>query len=369
MQVTKKKYLGVWLGAAALFAMLVLFICLPQATFGAQSEGGEKPYLYCTYKDGDGNIVDGNNLAAGETYEVSFVVDNLSQAAVIQMTATYSEEVRVAAAPSSLLSETVANMSSMGYVLGDGNIVFGFVSDETDYSAFDDSIVLATVDITFTNGGDAENYITFSENPNLTFICTSHSDYVNEYAINAGAGYEYDGLLYEMTAEVSPSFGHTVSGALVIATGTNDATNGNAVYGEYTVSVYSDSTEEALVTEVTSVYDTTGDSPVNTFTLNNLTAGTYYAVITSQYSIARHVTIQVTDSDIVAGDIAMICCDYSMDGFITANDAKTVYTAAGSGGEIAKYCELNGDGYVTSGDAKLVYNFASSSQYPQLIIS
>ncbi|MBR2133381.1 MAG: hypothetical protein IJ851_01585 [Eubacterium sp.] len=371
MQITKKKYFGIVFGAAVLFAMLVLFICLPQTTFGAQvGLGDEEPYLYCTYTDQNGDIVDGNALTAGETYDVSFVVENLSQAAVIQVTATYSEDMRVAAAPSSLLSDTVANMSSMGYVLEGGNIVFGFVSDETDYSVFDDKIVLATVQMTFDQGGDAEDYLSFSADPNLTFICVDHSDpsYADEYAINAGAGYDYDGTLYMMTADVSPSFGHTVSGSLVIATGANDANNGNAVYGEYTVSVYSDSEETELVTSVTSIYDNTGESPVNSFTLNNLTAGTYYAVISSQYSIARHVTIQVSDSDIVAGDIAMICCDYNSDGLVSVPDAKFVYAAAGTG-DNAEYCDLNGDGMVSVPDAKVVYGFAASASYPQLVIS
>ena len=371
MQITKKKYFGIVFGAAVLFAMLVLFICLPQTTFGAQvGLGDEEPYLYCTYTDQNGDIVDGNALTAGETYDVSFVVENLSQAAVIQVTATYSEDMRVAAAPSSLLSDTVANMSSMGYVLENGNIVFGFVSDETDYSVFDDKIVLATVQMTFDQGGDAEDYLSFSADPNLTFICVDHSDpsYADEYAINAGAGYDYDGTLYMMTADVSPSFGHTVSGSLVVATGDNDANIGKAVYGEYTVSVYSDSTEQTLVQEVTSVYDDTGESPVNTFTLDTLSAGTYYAVISSDYALPRHVTIQVSDSDIDAGAIAMICCDYNQDTGVSAIDAKVLYNAAATG-ELAEYCDLNGDGGVSAVDAKIVYAFASSASYPSLIIS
>lgn len=373
MQVTKKRYFGVVLGAAVLFAMLVLFICLPQTTFGAQvALGEETPYLYCTYTDGNGDPVDGNNLTAGETYDVSFVVENISNAAVIQVTAYYSEDMSVAAAPSSLLSDTVENMSSMGYVLGDGNIVFGFVSDEESYSVFDEPIVLATVQMTFTAGGDAEDYLTVSDDPNLTFICIDHTDtnaYRDEYAINPDAAQDYDGTLYEMTCDVTPSLGHTVSGSLVIATGANDANNGDAVYGTYTVSVYSDSNEETLVTEVTSTYDATGASPVNSFTIDSLSAGTYYAVISGDYALSRHVTIQVSDSDIDAGAIAMICCEYSGDGIVTATDAKSALGAAASGGALVPYCELSGDGVVTATDAKTVLAFAASTSYPQLVIS
>ncbi len=372
MQVSHKRYLGVALGAAILFAMLVLFICLPQTTFGAQVDlGDETPYLYCTYTDGNGNPVDGNDLTAGETYDVSFVVENLSNAAVIQVTAYYSADMSVAAAPSSLLSDTDQTMSSMGYVLGDGNIVFGFVSDELDYSEFDEPIVLATVEMTFTLGGDAADYLTISDNPNLTFICVDHSDptYSDEYAIDiSGTVYDYDGDLYEMTCDVTPSLGHTVSGSLVVATGANDTTNGDAVYGTYTVSVYSDSNESTLVTSVTSTYDATGASPVNTFEINNLSAGTYYAVISSDYALSRHVTIQVSDSDIAAGAIAMICCDYNSDTAINVNDAKSVFTAAGTG-ELAAYCDLTGDSQVNVADAKIVFGFAASSVYPQLVIS
>jgi hypothetical protein len=262
-------------------------------------------------------------------------------------------------------------MSSMGYVLEDGNIVFGFTSDETDYSEFDEPVVLATVEMTFTNGGDAEDCLTISDNPNLTFICINHSDptYSDEYAIDvSGLVYTYDGDLYEMTCDVTPSFGHTVSGSLVIATGANDTTNGNAVYGTYTVSLYSDSNESTLVTSVTSTYDATGASPVNSFTIDNLKAGTYYAVITSQYSLTRHVTIQVSDSDIAAGAIPMICCDYNSDTAINVNDAKVVYAAAGTGA-LAEYCDLTGDTAVNVNDAKVVYLFAASAVYPSLVIS
>jgi microcompartment protein CcmK/EutM len=171
-----------------------------------------------------------------------------------------------------------------------------------------------------------------------------------------------------MTCDVTPSLGHTVSGSLVIATGANDANNGDAVYGTYTVSVYSDSNEATLVTEVTSTYDATGARPVNSFSIDGLTAGTYYAVITSQYSKARHVTIQVSDSDIDAGAIAIICCDYNGDGVISVPDAKFVYGAA-STSEGAEYCDLNGDGVVSVPDAKITYSFALSSVYPQLVIS
>ena len=64
----------------------------------------------------------------------------------------------------------------------------------------------------------------------------------------------------------------------------------------------------------------------------------------------------------------MICCDYNADTVVNVNDAKTVFTAAGTG-DLAEYCDLSGDTQVNVADAKIVFGFAASSVYPSLVIS
>ncbi|MBO5494986.1 MAG: hypothetical protein J5964_04620 [Eubacterium sp.] len=365
-----KRFIGYAFSTVVLFAMLVLFMCLPQSVFAAPVSGDVVPEITCTYTDANGQSVDGNHLKGGETYNVSFVLDDVSEMSVVQVSATYTEDVTVASAPTALLSDSANDVSSMGYVIGDGNLVFGFVSDNATCSDIGSSAVLATVQATFNVEGediDAEGYLTVSENPNLTFALTDYTyGYSDEYAIDT-AFEGYNGSLYPMTADVSPSFGFSVTGNLVIGTGFNDATNGTAVYGTYTVSVYSDAAKTDLVQSVTSEY-VDGATPVNTFALDNLTAGTYYAVISSDYSLPRTVTITVSDSAIDAGAISMICCDFDQNSVITSDDATQVFGAASKGGSLSRYCELDGNGVVTADDATIVFRFAASSRYPDLVI-
>ena len=123
-----------------------------------------------------------------------------------------------------------------------------------------------------------------------------------------------------------------------------------------------------MVQSVTSEY-VDGTTPVNTFALDNLTAGTYYAVISSDYALPRTVTITVSDSAIDAGAISMICCDFDKNGGITGDDANYVYKAAARTNEYTPYSDFDGNGGVTGDDANIVYKLAAiSTRYPDLVI-
>lgn len=372
MQTKTNKSFGVMLlGAAAFFAMLVLFLCLPHSVMAAEL-GSEQPYIYCTYADQDGKQVDGNTLKAG-TYDVSIMLDGVSTLSTVQVTATYTSAATVASTPSALLTDAVSDMASMGYVLSNGNIVFGYVSNNDDYSAISsNSMCLATISVTFANDCDAADVITINTNPNTTFIQANYNDGGDDCYALVDTFEGYSGTLYPMTADVTPELataGYSVSGTIVIMTDNTGATDGNAVAGEYTVDVYSNADRTDLVTSVTSVESVENKKKLNSFVIEGLDPGTYYLTVSSQYAITRDdITVIITNSDIEAPAIPIIACNYNGDSLITGMDAIPIYSAAASD-NLNQIYNINGDAIVTGMDAIIVYSCAAGDlTYPEITI-
>lgn len=356
-----------FLGILVFITAVLVFLSLPLVSYAQTGTlGQESPEIYCTYEQ-DGVAVDGNNLTAG-TYDVNFVLSGMNNLSVFEVTATYdTEQVTVESAPSGLISDD-AGMDSMGYILEDGNIVFGFVSTNEDCSHINEyEQIIATVKMTFASDCDAEDYITISDNPNLTFAQADYGDGYDDSYASVESYQDYTGNLYLMTCDVTPEFGHSVKGNIVVMTNSSGSTNGVAVYGNYKIDVYSDKDKSNLVTSVISEQKQSENQIINEFKIDALKDGTYYATISSEYSIPRDITIVISGKDILAGAIPMICCEYDSDDIISANDAKYVYVAAANGA-LRKYCELDGDGVVSVNDAKIVYILSASSKYNDLII-
>ena len=166
-------------------------------------------------------------------------------------------------------------------------------------------------------------------------------------------------------AESAAPTGFNVSGTIVLAQDANGTHSSNILaYGEYTIDVYSDADRTELVTSVTS---TCADG-VNSFVIENLADGTYYATVTSTYSIAlENITIVVNGAEITDAVIPVVGCDMNKDGFVSAEDAKIVYKAAGTGA-LAEYCDFSGDGFASAEDAKVTIKFAASYYLPALTI-
>lgn len=372
---TEKKWAMPIAFTVSLLAMLILFICLPHTVLAqAGTLGTETPKIICTYTDSDGKEVDGKDLKAG-TYDVGFVVKDMSAISVTQVTVTYTDTATVASAPVSLLSDTDTSFASEGYVIGDGNIVFGFVSNNTDTSAVDpEGTVLASFSVTFASDCKAEEVFTVSENPNLTFILADYADgYNDEYAlVSKFSG--YTGRLCPMNANVSPVLlvGHRVSGDVTIVTGANDASLGQNAYGQFTINLYSDPerTEDSLIDTVCSVCEKSNDTTTNVFIIENLAKGTYYATASGDYALPRNFIIEVGDEDITNAVLPMIVCDINQDGYIGVDDAKEVtkISVIGSSSSKYNYSNLNNDGFVSVDDAKIVIAFTGNSSYNQYTI-
>lgn len=356
----------------ALFSVICavfVFICLPQTTSAATGTlGSEEPYVYFTYKDVENDVqTDGNELTAG-TYDVSVHLSGMVNGSVLQVSATYDTEMAsVAATPTSILSDTVTDMESMGYVLGDGNIVFGFVSTNDAFSALGEDVVIAEFQMTFAQDCDAETVISVSESPDYTFAQADYGDgYDDEYSLTLDSEKDvnYQGTLYIMTCDVTPAFGYDVSASLVIMTDSNGSTNNVPVYGEYTIDVYSDIERTDLIRSVKSVKS----ENANSFVIEGLTNGTYYATVSGEFAMPRNITIVVNGTDIIGPDIPMVVCNFDGDNVVTANDALTVYGEASLGVNDARY-NLDGDNVVTANDALVVYACAAGGlNYKEITI-
>ena len=166
-----------------------------------------------------------------------------------------------------------------------------------------------------------------------------------------------------LVESAAPS-GFNVSGTIEITKDATGATAGFCVAGEYTIELYSDAEKTALVASATSAFA----DGVNSFAFENLADGTYYATITSAYSLVReNVTIVVNGAEIADAVITVVPCDFDGNGVITADDAKFVFKTV-SDSTNKDYCDFDNNGVITADDAKYVYKISSGSNLPALTI-
>lgn len=343
---TKRDYSILFAALIAILAFSV-FLCLPLSAQAAEGPlGTESPYIYCTYTDADGNSADGNNLSAG-TYKVTFNIKDMASAAVIQLTASYADTVSVDSSTVTQLSDADTNFSSMGYLASDGNIVFGYVSNEDGASALSaEGTALFTIDMTFSQACDAADVITISSDPNLTFATADYGDgYDDEYAlVDAFEG--YNGSLYLMTADVSPASTFDISGQIKIAT---DLTGTDTTVGIVGINV-------SVLKDGSTVAQATTDENGN-YTLSAVPAGEYSMLISGDTTVDREVTLIVTESKTV-DSVGIVICDYNKDLKFNTNDTVVFSTALSN---YYVYADLNGDAKVNTNDSVVYSRFLNNT--------
>lgn len=332
-----KKSLAFIAGIAfsVLTAMVVMFGLTSSVAFGAEGTA-DAPEFYCEYFDEQGNAVDGNSLTAG-TYNVDFYVKGFDTISVLEFTATYDTSIVTVGQVSNLIS----SMSSMGTVTTDGNLVFGFASKTGPVSVNADGERLATFSLTFSADCDAADYITASDNPNLTFVVVDSTgdNYDDEYALTES--FEgYTGSLTLMSCDITPAFtaaGYDITGRIMIAA---DATGTASEFGIVGITVdVLDSEGSAIATAVT---DANGN-----YTLTGVPAGTYSVSVHGDTTVDRQVTLNV-DSDKTVDNFGIVICDYNKDTYLTGLDLSDFL--GHYGGDYYVYADLNADGNVTGLD-------------------
>lgn len=354
--------LAVAASAAVVMLIAMLAFLAPNLTAFAAELGKETPEIYCTYFK-DNEEVDGNKLTAG-TYDVSFNVKGVESFSTLEITATYDSSVTIDRASLSLISDNQVDVTSMGSVIDNtsGDLVLGFVSDNANNSSINaDGQVVATMSVTFANDCDAEKVITPSANPHHTFVQVDYADsYTDEYSLTSNEdAADYNGVLHPMTCDITPSKGHSVSGSLVIMKDTRGNTDGKVPYGAYTVNVYD--TPDMETAEPIKTIDTVYTENSNSFVIDTLPAGTYYASISSDYALPRKdIVITMGNEDITGVTIPVISCDFFHDGDITISDVGEVYSNLSK--TLPEY-DLNCDGDITVTDVGIVYSCVGGRPY------
>lgn len=345
----KRKLLAAALSLSAFFAAALIILCLPSASYAAQL-GAEQPHIYFTYEK-DGQEVDGNDLLSDSEYDVKIWIKGVESISTLQVTATLADSVTCASAPTALMSDSVSGVTSMGYVLNSGNVVFGFVSDNADTTAIDSSgTLIACVSMTFAQAGDAESFITVSTNPNLTFVQTDYNEgYENAYAIDTE--FEgYSGTLYSMTYDISPVFtpaGFDISGSVMIASDATGTASSVGITG-ITVTVSNNGTPVA-----SAVTDENGN-----YTLSCVPAGDYTMTISGPTTVDREVTLSVTESKTV-DSVGVIICDYNKDIIVDAVDLRVFLSYYGVSEYV--YADFNADSLVDAVDLRLFLSLYGNS--------
>lgn len=350
------------MASAVIVAVIAMLTFLtPNVTAFAAALGAETPEIYCTYTK-DNEEVDGNRLTAG-TYDVSFYIKGVENISTLQLTATYDSSVTIDSSSLSLISDNQVDVTSMGPVIDNagGNLVLGFVSNNANYSSINpEGQLLATMSVTFAADCDAASVIIPSTNPHHTFVQVDYADsHTDEYALVSNEEVaDYNGVLYPMTCDITPSKGHSVSGSLVIATDSKGNNNGLAPYGNYTIKIYETPDMETTepIKTINTVYTekTENTEASNLFTIDTLPTGTYYVSISSDYALARKdIVITMGNENIDNIVITIVACDYNQDTYITAADAGYIYSNMA---QSAPAYDLNGDDYITAADAGYVYS-------------
>lgn len=352
MTITKKQKLVAMAFAFSAIIVAAVLFCLPSQALAAQL-GTEEPHVYFTYEK-DGEEVDGNNLAYDTKYFAKMWIKGVENLSTLEVTAAYDDTVTCSAAPDTLMSDNVADITSMGYLLNNGNMVFGFVSDNANNSAINpEGTLIASLEVTFNyfEGADdvldAEHHISVSENPNMTFVQVDYADgYENEYAVadDDNKYGDYVGERYPyLTYNISPalaSAGYDITGQVKIAT---DPTGTNTTAGIVGLTV--------SVVDAGGVTITSADTDAEGYyTLSGVPVGEYKMIISGPTTVDREVALNVSDSKTVDA-VGVVVCDYNKDTFINGTDLGRYLTYHGK--EYYVYCDFNGDGFVNGTDLGL----------------
>jgi hypothetical protein len=360
MKATSKKFFFVLLSTLFVFSMLFpvsVYADNPNSTLGT-----ETPYMYCAFLDANGKQVDGNALPSGD-YTVDVIVADMANASILQFTASYDSSVITAHSVTRTIADDAQSNVSLGGIKDENDIlVIALASENDNYTALDADCgtSIATLAVTIDAGEgtiDFEDYFTFSNDPDLTFLEADYADGYNDaYVTDVNAETAYN--TYLMIADASPEF-LSISAKVVIATSLDGEAGEDGIGG---ISIYSDVNSEPIAT-------TASDG---TFTAL-VPRGTKKLVITNHSfengvhsadsegcTIDREVTLGGKQSVNYQGVIPIIVCDYNGDGLVSPADKQTfsrAYGATTSDSNYNVYCNLNADNLVSSADNQILNRF------------
>jgi hypothetical protein len=191
--------------------------------------GEESPFIKTQFLDSNDEEVDGNSLAAGQTYTVNFVLSDISSVAIFNMTANYTDDINITQVRS------IADVENSGFEYGgykkdeDNNAFVIVIStvNNTTYTELDGETVMVTLTVEVNTDGDFADFFDLSTDRNHTFIIANLEEgnepaYVYKDLEQTATDYPF--LDYDM----SPSSSITVTGSVKVSKDVNGAT-----YEEY----------------------------------------------------------------------------------------------------------------------------------------
>ena len=187
--------------------------------------GGESPFIKTQFIDSNNEEVDGNSLAAGQTYTVNFVLSDISSVAIFNMTANYTSDINITQVSS------IAEVENSGFEYGgykndtDNNAFVIVIStvNNTTYTELNGDTVMVTLTVEVNTNGDFADFFDLSTDRNHTFIIANleegnESAYVYKDCEQTETDFPF--LDYDM----SPSSSVTVTGTVKVAKDVNGDT-------------------------------------------------------------------------------------------------------------------------------------------------
>lgn len=260
-------------------------------------------------------------------------------------TAVYDAKIDLQAAEVALEKTKVLTVNADG-----GSIVLTADGVDTTYTKPTAFVKGTDVAITAT-AADTNTFTGYQIGDDTTNIVTD-----NPYTVSMGRNATVTALF-----DAATSAGYNVSGNIYLAKNGTGGTDNVVPYGDFHIDLYDTADMSGNVIASTDIDTKSGD---NSFTIQGLADGTYYARVTSDYMITlTNVVIKVNGHDVEGGQLLVVACDFDGSGTITSADAQTVFTAAASGTK-KEYCDLDGSGSVATSDAQIVFAFTTGSNLP-----
>lgn len=373
MKATLRKFFFV------LLSTLLISMLLPMSASAENPNstlGEETPYMYCTFIDAEGKEVDGNALSSGD-YTVDVRVGEMANASILQFTASYDSSVITALEVTGTIADDASSEVSLGGIKDENDIlVVALASEDDNFTELTDEFgtSIATMAVTVDAGEgtvDFEDYFTFSNDPDLTFLEADYSDGYNDaYVVDTTVATDYN--TYTMIADASPEF-LTVSAKVVIATSLDGEEGTKGIDG---ISVYNDVNDDALaVTASDGTFTALVPRGTKQLIISNHTFENGEHSNPKGTTVDRTVLLSGKTDVAYTGVIPVIICDYTGEGIVNGLDYKVFSNymeVVDTDEEYSTIYDLNGSGNINGLDYKtmsvFIGNVSTDYQYQEKFI-
>ena len=333
---------------------LSIVLILAAMPFTASAEavplGDESPFIKTQFLDSNDEEVDGNALAAGQTYTVNFILSDISSVAIFNMTADVTEDITIKEVTS------IAEVENSGFEYGgykvdtDENrfvIVISTVNNTT-YTELSGETVMVTLTVEVNTDGDFADFFNLSTDRNHTFIIANFEEgneaaYVYKTCEQTATDYPF------LDFDMSPSSSITVTGTVKVATeetGTSFAPDSKVA--DATINVL-DANGEVVATTTT---DASGK-----FSVTVPSGGVSIAI--SKYCVNKRIITLAGNEVTDYPNIPVVAVDYSSNGKWDATD-KTMFKGGFDNEE--PDMDLSGNGKMDATDKTIFKYFMQNGK-------